>query len=227
MATTLYIDRNGFTATPDAFTPTMQGPWDADFSAIYRLAPAGHADLTTSTSLIRTVTTSSSAATVAHALCYTPPMQTTHLWSTAVGCNFVCRISEALSTMDVFAGFTLGVVSNSGVLKWETSILKDNSEAPTSLASRNNAGGYTASADYTSIPGDRMFIEVGWDKDAAIAGDVSIPYMYSTTAGDLTSTDGDTGVQNPWLSVSHTITFDVEGTTYGTNKNLMMMGCGS
>ncbi len=225
MATRMYIDRNGYTPTP-SFTPIVRNTaWNSDSSLTYTLAPAGHASLTVASSLIRTVATTASAATIVHALCYSPPMQGSYSFNAATTYTLVHRILEATLTMDVFAQFVVGCVNNAGVAQVWTGLIKDGTEASTTSTSRTNTS--TGSMIYTSSPGDRIFIEMGWDKDAAISGNVSIPYMYSTTAGDLDNTDADTGVQNLWFETSMNITFDAEGTTYGGNKNLMMMGCGS
>ena len=79
---------------------------------------------------------------------------------------------------------------------------------------------------YTNVPGDRFFIEVGWDKDGTTSGSIGISY------GKAGSTDfvgdGSTSNFNGWVEVSPTITFDAEGTTYGTNPNgLMLRGTGA
>lgn len=229
MATVFYIPRDtAFAPSPDSFTPAIEGTWQNDFAITYWLAAAADAIDDTSAYLLRTISSAAVAETYVHGLAYSWPMQTTHAWTTAVTCNFVCGCSEGLSTMNAFTLWNLGVISNDGAtVHWQTSNMKDGSEMPTSTASRNNNAGYTAGADYTNVPGDRVFVEFGYDKDAAVAGDLTQRFGYSDTAGDLTTTDGDTGVQNSWFQVSHTITFDPEGTVYPEGQSrFMLMGVG-
>ncbi len=225
MATRLYIDRNGFTPTP-SFTPIVRNTaWTSDVSLAYTLAPAGHASLTTSTSLIRTVTSAAVTGKAVHALCYSPPMQASYAFGAGVTYKLVHRLLETVLTMDVFATFVVGLVSNDGTTAYNWSaLIKDGVEATTTSTSRTN--GATGSLSYTTAPGDRLFIEIGWSKDGAIAGDVSLPYMYSTTAGDLADTDADTLVKNLWFETSLNIVFDPEGTTYGSTPQRMMTGLG-
>lgn len=229
MATTLYYDRGTFAPTP-SFTPVVQGVWDSDFSITVNLAPDTHASLTPVGFLTRSVNTNTSAATIVHCIAYSPPMQTTHLWSTALSCNWVARISEEFTTQNCFTLWNIGVCNNDGsIIRWQTSNMKDASEASTTLSSRNNAGSYSAGT-YTNVPGDRIFVELGWDKDGAVSGSIALSYGYSTTAGNLSTTDGDTGIQNPWISIGHDVIFDPEGTTYSSSTDsnqLMMMGIGT
>lgn len=228
MATRLYVYRSStFSPSPNAFTPSVQGSWGSDFSVVYPCGVDG-AFSDDGSFLSRSVNTSSSAGTIVHALCYSPPMQSTHLWSLAVGVDFNFRISEASTSQNCFLMNVLGVVGNDGTLKWVTSNMKDNTEASTSLCARLNNAGYSASADYTNVPGDRVFFEVGWDKDGAVSGNITISYGKSGSTDLGTGTD--CNVNNPWVDLSHTITFDPEGTTYDTVSNtnqLMMMGCGT
>lgn len=230
MATRLYIDRDGFNPSPNAFTPSLQGTWGSDFTQTYCLAPAGHAELQNSTFLTRSVNTSSSAGTIAHAMSYSPPMQTTHTWDVNVLSLFNIRCQEASTTQNCFMQVYWGIISNDGAnLRILFGFLKDNTEMSTSLVSRLNGSAYNniVPSSYVSVPGDRLFVEWGWDKDGAVAGNISMQYGYSNSSGDL-SGDGDSGVQNPWAEFSHDIVFDNEGTVYGADPNgLMLRGIGT
>ena len=227
MATRFYIDRNGFSPSP-SFTPTVQGSWGSDLSATYGLAPAGHSSLTTSTSLIRTVNTSSSAGTICHAICYSPPLSAVFDIVASDDVIATWRASEEFLTQNTFQQFYWGVCSNDGsIIHTISNLEKGATEFSTSLVSRTRTDADSGNT-YDTIPGDRIFLEIGWDKDGAVAGDISIAYMYSTSAGDLVG-DGDAGIQNPWFEYGfHTFTFDEEGTLYGaTTPQRMMTGLGS
>lgn len=232
MATRLYIDRDGFNPSPDSFTPSLQGSWGSDLTQTYCLAPAGHSELQNSTFLTRSVNTNSSAGTIAHAMCYSPPMQSTHTWDVGIQCGMMIRCKEASSTQNCYTQFYFGIISNDGAnLRILFGFCKDNVEMATSLVSRINGSAYNniVPSSYVSVPGDRIFCEIGWDKDGAVAGNISMQYGYSDSSGDL-SGDGDSGVQNPYLDLPNvTITFDPEGTTYSTGdpNGLMLRGVGT
>ena len=134
------------------------------------------------------------------------------------------RVQEEFSTQNVFQQSYWGFMENDGTRINTSALDKGLTEWSTTLISRTRTSGETHT--YTNIPGDRIFVELGWDKDAAISGDIRMQFGYIASAGDLLG-DGDAGVQNPWVEFSNNVVFDNEGTTYGGNKNLMMMGCGS
>lgn len=231
MATRMYFMRDG---TP-AFTPaSANGSWNNESFVVYQIADSTNAVDDTSAYLTRSVPTGSTASTYCHAIGISQPMQSTHDWTSAT-CIITYRCFEELSTMNVFQQFYWGILSNDGtIMRAFSSLEKGATEFPVcsgacssaDLVSRTRtdaSGG--AGVAYTNVPGDRLYIEWGWDKDAAVSGDIGIQYGYSATAGDL-SGDGDTGVQNMWAEWSHTVIFDPEGTTYGQTSRLMLMGVG-
>lgn len=224
MATRMYINRAAYAPTP-SFTPTVQGTWGADYTQTYNLAPVGHASLVASGFLTRSVSTNSSAATTVHALCYSPPISAAITFDSTTDLTVNHRAREASSYMNVFQQFYWGIVSNDGsILRALSNLEKGATEysTSTSILSRQRVDadcGFT----YTTEPGDRLFVEVGWDKDAAISGRVYHQYGYSTSSGDLLG-DGDTSAQNPWCEWSNDFTFDAEGTTYGSTPSRLMMG---
>lgn len=226
MATRMYNYRSStFSPSPSSFTPTLQGTWDSDFSVVYPMAI--HGGLSDDASFLRrSVSTAASAATIGHAIWVSPPMQSTHDWTSAT-CVWTARVDEALATQNTFQQFYWGIYSNDGsIVRAKSALEKGATEFPTTAASRTrtDAGG-GAGVAYTNVPGDRLFVEVGWDKDAAISGSIGISYGKVGTS-DLVG-DGDTGTTNGWVEFSHTVTFDPEGTFYGRIPQLMMTGCGT
>lgn len=153
-------------------------------------------------------------------------MAGSYTWDNTQLLDFNIRIQEALSTQNCFTEWVFGIINNDGsAVQWATNGMKDNTEASTSLCARINNGGYTPSpASYNSVPGDRIFVELGWDKDGAVAGDISMQY------GKVGSTDLGTGTDcnanNPYINISNTVTFDPEGTEYGSSSKLMLLGVG-
>lgn len=225
MATRCYIGA-AVTFSPTDFNPSLQGSWGADFHADYYLAPAGHGSLSTHSFTTRSVNTNSSAATIGHAICVSPPLATAVSWSSSTDLTCTWRCSEASTSQNTFQQFYWGLISNDGSTVLAISNLeKGATEYSTSLVSRTRTDA-DCGFSYTSAPGDRLFVEIGWDKDGAVSGSIGHQYGYSTTSGDLVG-DGDSGIQNPWCEWSNDFTFDAEGTTYGDiRKQLMLMGVG-
>ena len=230
MATRLYFYRSStFSPSPNSFTPvynSLSFTWDYDFSVTYPMDIHGGALSDDASFLTRTVTTNSSAGTVCHAIGVTRPMAGSYTWDNTQFLDFNIRISEALSTQNCYTNWAFGILNNDGTVAWATNGMKDNTEAGTSLCARINNAGYTPSpASYTSVPGDRIYVEVGWDKDGAVSGDISMQYGKVGTTDLGTGTD--CNANNPYIEISNTVTFDAEGTVYGSSKQLMTMGCGS
>lgn len=227
--TKLYVNTAGFSPTP-SFTPTAHAAWDNTASAtVMGLDVSTQAD----TSYVNyTADNGATAAQVCRVIAVSPPLSSSgHLWSTAVNCSWNVKACENALTQNAFTLWSLGVLSNDGSsVLWQTSLMKDGSEVPaTTPASRLNNAGYTATANYTSVVGDRVFVELGWDKDAAIAGNLTITLGYVAANGDLSTVDGNTGSTNSFIDITtHTLTFSAEGATTPTGFNgLMMMGMGT
>jgi hypothetical protein len=231
MATRLYNQ------VDTAFSPftisATTGTWGSDSFVVYKADPTATA-VDDAAYLTRSINTSSSAGTVCHGIYISPPMQSTHAWGSATAI-WTVKARENSSTMNVFQMFYWGIISNDGAtIQALSSLEKGATEFPVCAVSGSCANSdlfsrtrtdATNGMSYTNIPGDRIYVEVGWDKDGAVSGNVGLQYGYSNTAGDLLG-DGDSGVQNSWFEVSENVTFDAEGTVYGSQSRLMLMGVG-
>lgn len=231
MAINLYFSTN-------TFTPYSAGPvntWDNTSSYINGyLAPAGNAYLG-NPGLATTTKTIATAQTVLFGIFTSPPMDssvTSITMDNTFNCNMVVRAAESGANANAFTLWTVGITSEDGLtLRWYTSLMKDNSEVPTSLAaiaSRNNGSGYTNTpASYTCQEGDRIFVEIGMDKDGASSFDIAMSLGYNSGGVDLSTTDGDTGADNPYATVEYSFAFKAESTpATGIPNQMMMTGCG-
>lgn len=138
----------------------------------------------------------------------TAPLAAGLVFNAATTWTVVMRIGESSSLADVFTLFHVSVLSEDGVTvraKFAANE-KDNTEATVSTAtpsSRTNIN--TGGIVYTTVANDRIQIEVGWDQDGS--GSYTVVASRGNTSGiDLSSTDGDTSVQNPWFECSTTLT---------------------
>jgi hypothetical protein len=153
-------------------------------------------------------------------------MQAGYTWDAATF-DCVVRLAQSVDA-NTFFMYYVGIISNTGTMKFMTTLEKDGVDnvVSTTAASRRNqmtAGKLVGD----SIAGDRIFVEIGQDKDSATTTDLRMAFYYNSGGSDLSTTDGDTGVDNLWLETSLDIVFDPEGTTYGGNKSLMLMGHGT
>jgi hypothetical protein len=221
MATRLYFPRDpGFTASPDAFTPTPVGTWTNDTEVVYPLLPASMAS-DDGSYLSRFVASGAVSGTTCFAIFVSPPLSAAYDW-TGVTMTWTIRCQEEFSTQNVFQQSYWGFKANDGTdINLTASLDKGLTEWSTSLVSRTRTSADTIS--YTNAPGDRVFVEVGWDKDAAISGDIRMQFGYIASAGDLVG-DGDAGIQNGWVEFSNNVVFDAEGTTYGDVPSRLMLG---
>ncbi len=123
--------------------------------------------------------------------------------------TWVCRYGQSSSSADTFSLFHIAIISDDGnTLRAEFSAKeKDGTEVVTSTgtpSSRTNMN--TGGIVYTTVAGDRIQLEVGWDQDGS-GSYTQVVSRGNNSGTDLSSTDGDTDIQNPWMECSTTITF--------------------
>lgn len=127
--------------------------------------------------------------------------------------TWVNRYGQSSSAANTFSAFFVSIISEDGnTLRESFSALeKDGTEITTSTTtptSRTNIN--TGGISYTTVAGDRVQLEVGWDKDGT--GTHTIVTSRGNASGtDLSSTDGDSDIQNPWMECSVTIAFGGDG----------------
>jgi hypothetical protein len=118
----------------------------------------------------------------------------------------VFRIGESSSSANVFQLFTVGIINSSGVVQ-VSHTEKDGTEAVVNTgtpSSRTNTASTTWT--YTTSLNDRLVFEIGWDQDGA-GTYTTVASRGNTSGTDLSSTEGDTDIQNPWFETDKTITF--------------------
>lgn len=119
----------------------------------------------------------------------------------------VYRIGQSSSSANTFALFSVGIINSSGTLQVSHTNEKDGTEVVTSTttpSSRTNVASTTWT--YTTSLNDRLVIEIGWDQDAS-GSYTQVVSRGNTSGTDLSSTEGDTDIQNPWFETDKTITF--------------------
>ncbi len=205
---------------------TEYGTWSSSSSTENYLAPHGHPSIAAYGGVVRNLPTGASTSQILRCQAVSPPMQAGYVWDTSTW-STVCRQAQSVDA-NTFMMFYVGIISNTGTLKFMTTLEKDgvDNAISTTAASRHNAMA-AGKLVGTSVPGDRIFVEIGQDKDSATSSDLRMSFFYNSGTGDFTTTDGTTTVLNQWLETNLNIVFDNEGTTYGSVPNqLMMQGCG-
>ncbi len=138
----------------------------------------------------------------------TEPLAAGIIFNASTTWTFVMRIGESSASANVYTLFHVSVLSEDGVTTRAefTANEKDGVEATVSTttpSSRTNVN--TGGIVYTTVANDRIQIEIGWDQDGS--GSYTVVASRGNTSGtDLSSTDGDTDIQNPWFECSTTLT---------------------
>lgn len=143
----------------------------------------------------------------------TKPLAAGIVFDASTTWTYVNRYGESSSSANVYSLFHISVISQDGTTtryKFSSSA-KDGTEAVVSTAvpsSRTNVD--TGGIVYTTVAGDRIQLETGWDQDGS--GSYTVVVSRGNNSGtDLSSTDGDTDIQNPWLECSTTLSLDGGG----------------
>lgn len=230
MATRMYF--GNFDVLGTAYNPdpgfASRGTWGSSSNTQCYLAPTGHASIIAYAGFVRNLVTAAAAGTIVRCKAISPPLSAGVVWDTATF-TMVSRHAQSVDA-NTFHMYYVGILSNTGALKFMTLLEKDAINHAISITAASMTNSMLAGKLVgTSVAGDRLFVEIGDDKDSAIASDLRMAFLYSKTSGDLSTVEGSTTVANLWLETSLNVTFDAEGTTYGSggNNSLMTMGCGS
>ncbi len=199
--TRLYLTRTAFTVV----NPGTIGTWGSSVKSIYNLGLTNPA----ASSFLTSTYTGYGLGTVLFRQFITPPLAAGIAFTAASTFNMVFRSSESSTSANAYQLFHVSIVSEDGltIRAQFSSNEKDGTEFSTVLTARANlnTGGL---GTYTTVAGDRLVLELGWDQDAS--GSYSVSMSIGNTSTDL-SGDGDTGVQNPYLDTSNTLTLDAGG----------------
>lgn len=211
MATRFYLGRSSFTA----IDPGTLGTWGFNYRQRYKMETTKQ----NTTFTTYTITGMSTSASTLMRQFITSPLQAGTLLSGSDTWTFTMRYSESSSSLNIFPRIYMSVVSEVGVPRGYAFTNTGGTEFATSLTARQIVTtGLVGS--YTIQSGDRLVLEVGWDKQASTSGNASVS-IGDNAASDL-SGSGDTGVDNPWFEYSGTLTLDSEVTdpTEGDNYSL-------
>lgn len=213
MATRMYLGREAFSA----IDPGVLGSWG--FSYRQRLKMETSKQNTTFSTY--TITGMSTSASTLMRQFVTRPLNTGVTFTSSDTWTFSCRYSESSTAMDCKPKIYMSVVSQTGVPRGYSFTQIGATEFGTSLSSRFlSVTGLVGS--YAVQAGDRLVLEVGWDKQASSTGNASISLGDPSATSDLAGSDGDTDVQVPWFEYSGTLSFQAEGAapTQGDNYQL-------
>lgn len=135
----------------------------------------------------------------------TEPMSGGIAFSAGTTWKWVGRIKESSTSANVYSLFHIAIVSEDGATTRAefSSKQQDGTEAATTSTSRSNLN--TGGIVYTTVAGDRLVFECGWEQGAGTY--TATLSRGNVDASDLDDSDADTGINNPWLETSATITF--------------------
>lgn len=122
----------------------------------------------------------------------------------------VQRWGQSSSSANTFARVVAGIINSSGTLIVSSS-WTDGTEFVTSTttpSSRNVT--WSHGITYTTVNNDRLVFEIGWDQDGS-GSYTQVASRGNTSGTDLSSTDGDTDIQNPWFESSVNLAFGGDG----------------
>lgn len=201
MATKFFLGREAYTAD----NPGTLGTWGGSYKSLYKLATT-----TFNTSFVVYTINGHTAGTTIMRQYVTEPMSSGITFGAASTYNVVIRYKESTTAANAFACFYLAIVSEDGttVRSQAASLEKDGTEFGTSLAARSNSNTGIL-PNYTTVAGDRLVLEIGWDMDGG--GTASLSISLGDDDATFLSGEGDTDIDSPWFETSVDITFGGEG----------------
>lgn len=213
MATRMYLGRESFSA----IDPGTLGSWGFNYRQRYKMETTKqNTGFTT-----YTITGMTTSASTLMRQFITRPMDSGVTLTSADTWKFSCRYSESTLAANIYPKIYMSVVSQTGIARGYSFTQIGGVEFGTSLASRYlSVTGLAGS--YALQSGDRLVLEVGWDKQASGSANASISLGDPSATSDLAASDGDTDIQVPWFEYSGTLSFQAEGAapTEGDNYQL-------
>lgn len=202
MATRFYFTRQAHTA----INPGTIFTWGSSVKSIYRLVLDTHA--TTDASYLNSVYTGYGQGTVLFRQFISDELSGGIVFDSATTYELVQRFCESSGSANAFNLFGVAIVSEDGTTirdKFDA-LEKDGTEfaigsTETAIANLRNG---TSGLNYTTVAGDHLVVEMGWDQDG------SGSYSIHCSNGFLDTTDlsgaGDTLARDGWIEFSNTIT---------------------
>lgn len=196
MPTRWYLTKSAHTT----INPGTKGVWDSESSKqILNFNTLQNTDASFTTYTVTGMSTTTSRLMRQY---ISPGMAAGVIFDTSTTFKLVMRCKESTSLGNLFMRMVVAIVSEDGVTERGYKFAStDGSEFSTSLeAAEISTSGHGPS--YTTVAGDRLVVEIGWNKTSTNSVDGSIQIGNVGTA-DLTGV-GDTGVKNGWFEVSVT-----------------------
>lgn len=204
MATKMWLSRTAFSI----MNPGTLFTWGSSVKSVYSL----HDTDTDDSSYLTSTYTGYGQGTVLFRQFISKPMAASIVFDSTTTYELCMRASESSTSANAFNLFGVAIVSEDGTTVRDKfdALEKDGTEYSTSLTARANIRNGTSGLNYTTVAGDRIVLEVGWDQDGS--GSYSISQSLGNT-GAFLSGDGDTSILAPWIEFSNTITFNAEGSS--------------
>lgn len=202
MATKMWFSRTSFSIC----NPGTIFTWGSSVKSIFSL----HDTDTDDSSYLTSTYTGYGLGTVLFRQFISKPMDAGIVFNSSTTYTCCMRHSESSTAANAFQLFGVAIISEDGTTIRDQfdALEKDGTEFATSLTARSNLRNGTSGISYTTVSGDRLVVEVGWDQDAS--GSYSISNSLGNT-GSFLSGDGDTSILAPFIEFSNTITFHAEG----------------
>lgn len=210
MATRLYLGRKSFSNIDPG---VLGGSWDYSYRQRYGMFTSKQ-NTAFATSTISGVSATQNTLMRQY---ISPPMQAGITFDYDVDSwTFLARYQQSSTAMDCYPSINFQITNSVGVMVGYGFEAKGAGLGGTELGTSLSARGYSipSIADtrtYTTSLGDRLVLEVGWQKQSgpSVTGSVGIN-LGDSGANDLSGV-GDTGVDNPYFETSVNITFVAEG----------------
>lgn len=198
MATRFYLTRQAYTT----INPGTLATWGSSVKSICKLVQTG---ATVDAAFLVSAYTGYGAGTVLFRQYISAEMSSGIVFNASTTYELCQRHKESSSSANAYQQWSLGIVNAAGTTSYFTPLtIKDGTEF-SSTDETGRANGTTGGITYTTVAGDHLVIELGWDQDAAGSYTISMVNGFLETV-DL-SGDGDIGTDDGWFEFGNTITF--------------------
>lgn len=207
MATKIYIPAIN---TPVGISPAIDSAWE-----VSSLLTRGIASTTKFGDALQTIAfsegTNVNNQDIIFAQLISAPLTVGQTITGAQALKAQCRVIETTSSNNMFLTVGIRVMNGTTVQKTVLAVTRDNSEASNTTLQNRQFTANSAATNYTTVAGDRLVIEVGMaGTPAAGNGHSCSMRLGSNGASDLAEDNTTTSDDNPWVSLTDTLTFIVE-----------------
>ena len=209
MATRFYLSRTAFSTV----NPGTVFTWGSSVKSVLGMYTSATSPVDTQY-LVNTYT-GYGAGTVLFRQWVSPEMSSGIVFDTNTSYTVTIGASESSTAANAFMLFGVAIYSSDGTTQRAkfTALEKDGTEyalhstdgsGNSILVGRQNVKSSASGISYTTVAGDRLVLEVGWDQDASGSYSIRKRTGYIT---DSDLVDGSSSSNRPWFETSNTITF--------------------